>query len=38
MQNWLQKMLAGERQIIFITGEAGIGKSRLMDEYVSLLH
>src|SRR5262245_48976690 len=24
MQGWLQKMLGGERQIVFVTGEAGI--------------
>jgi len=33
MQNWLQKMLAGERQIIFVTGEAGIGKTALVDTF-----
>jgi DNA-binding winged helix-turn-helix (wHTH) protein/predicted ATPase len=34
MQNWLQKMLAGERQVIFVTGEAGIGKTALVDTFV----
>ena len=33
MQHWLQKMLAGERQIIFVTGEAGIGKTALVDTF-----
>ena len=33
MQEWLQKMLSGERQIIFVTGEAGIGKTALVDTF-----
>jgi len=33
MQGWLQKMLAGERQIVFVTGEAGIGKTALVDTF-----
>lgn len=33
MQHWLQKMLSGERQIIFVTGEAGIGKTALVDTF-----
>ena len=31
MQGWLDKVLAGERQIVFVTGEAGIGKTALVD-------
>ncbi len=34
MRSWLQKMLEGERQIIFVTGEAGIGKTALVDTFV----
>ena len=33
MRSWLQKMLAGERQIVFVTGEAGIGKTALVDTF-----
>lgn len=34
MQAWLEKMRAGERQIVFVSGEAGIGKTTLLDEFV----
>src|SRR5262245_47881592 len=30
MRSWLDKSLAGERQIIFVTGEPGIGKTALV--------
>ena len=30
---WLEKMLSGERQTVFITGEAGIGKTVLVDTF-----
>ena len=33
MGRWLQKMLGGERQIVFVTGEAGIGKTALVDTF-----
>jgi predicted ATPase/DNA-binding winged helix-turn-helix (wHTH) protein len=33
MQSWLEKMLEGERQIVFVTGEAGIGKTALVDTF-----
>jgi DNA-binding winged helix-turn-helix (wHTH) protein/predicted ATPase len=33
MRGWLAKMLAGERQIVFVTGEAGIGKTALVDTF-----
>jgi len=32
-----QKTLAGERQIVFLTGEPGIGKTSLVDEFVRQL-
>lgn len=34
MRSWLQKMMNGERQIVFVTGEAGIGKTALVDSFV----
>jgi predicted ATPase/DNA-binding winged helix-turn-helix (wHTH) protein len=34
MGSWLQKMLGRERQIVFVTGEAGIGKTALVDTFV----
>ncbi|MFY9572887.1 MAG: AAA family ATPase [Blastocatellia bacterium] len=33
MRSWIEKMLGGERQIVFVTGEAGIGKSSLVDTF-----
>ena len=33
LQDWLQKMFEGERQIIFVTGESGIGKTALVDTF-----
>ena len=33
MQVWIGKMLGGERQIVFVTGEAGIGKTSLVDTF-----
>jgi DNA-binding winged helix-turn-helix (wHTH) protein/predicted ATPase len=34
MKGWLERMLAGERQIVFVTGEAGIGKTAVADTFV----
>jgi DNA-binding winged helix-turn-helix (wHTH) protein len=34
MRSWLEKTLSGERQIVFVTGEAGIGKTTLVDTFV----
>jgi predicted ATPase len=34
MRSWLEKMNSGERQIVFVTGEAGIGKTALVDTFV----
>jgi len=33
MWSWFDKMLRGERQILFVTGEAGIGKTALVDAF-----
>src|SRR5262245_7875402 len=33
LRSWLEKMLGGDRQIIFVTGEAGIGKTSLVDAF-----
>src|SRR5262245_6599410 len=35
LQSRLQKILRGERQLLFVTGEAGIGKTALVDAFVS---
>jgi predicted ATPase len=37
MRGWLEKMLGGERQIVFVTGEAGIGKTALVDTFARSL-
>jgi DNA-binding winged helix-turn-helix (wHTH) protein/predicted ATPase len=34
LQHWYRKALAGRRQIVFVTGEPGIGKTTLLDEFV----
>src|SRR5262249_28655239 len=34
LENWLDRMLAGERQTIFVTGETGIGKTALVDTFI----
>ena len=33
MQRWLHRTLRGQRQIVFVTGEAGIGKTALVDAF-----
>src|SRR5262245_52587697 len=33
MRSWLEKALGGERQVVFVTGEAGIGKTALVDAF-----
>jgi predicted ATPase/DNA-binding winged helix-turn-helix (wHTH) protein len=33
LQVWFEKALRGERQIVFITGETGIGKTALVDAF-----
>ncbi|HEU4833633.1 MAG TPA: AAA family ATPase [Pyrinomonadaceae bacterium] len=37
MHRWLHRMLAGERQIGFISGEAGIGKTALVDAFARMI-
>jgi len=37
MRGWIGKMLEGDRQIVFVTGEAGIGKTALIDTFVRSL-
>jgi len=34
LQGWLDRAVNGERQIVFITGEAGIGKTAIVDAFV----
>jgi DNA-binding winged helix-turn-helix (wHTH) protein/predicted ATPase len=33
LRSWLETMLTGKRQIVFVTGEAGIGKTVLVDTF-----
>lgn len=37
LQGWFGKVLGGERQIVFVTGEPGIGKTALVDAFVRVL-
>lgn len=37
MHRWLRRMMHGERQIGFITGEAGIGKTALVDAFARMI-
>jgi DNA-binding winged helix-turn-helix (wHTH) protein len=34
LQGWLAKALSGERQVVFVTGEAGIGKTTLVNTFL----
>jgi DNA-binding winged helix-turn-helix (wHTH) protein len=38
MQAWFERALRGEREIVFITGEQGIGKTSLLDKFVGTVH
>jgi DNA-binding winged helix-turn-helix (wHTH) protein len=35
LQGWLQKALNGERQIVFVTGELGIGKTTVVEQFLT---
>src|SRR5262249_30112922 len=35
LHKWLEKALGGERQIVFITGEPGIGKTTLVEAFLA---
>jgi len=37
LHDWLAKALAGERQVVFVTGEPGIGKTTLVDTFLQSL-
>jgi predicted ATPase/DNA-binding winged helix-turn-helix (wHTH) protein len=37
LHKWLEKALAGERQIVFVTGEPGIGKTTLVEVFLASL-
>ena len=34
LRGWLDRALAGDRQVVFVTGEAGIGKTTLVQAFV----
>jgi DNA-binding winged helix-turn-helix (wHTH) protein len=34
MQDWLRRAMGGERQVVFVTGEAGIGKTTLVEAFL----
>src|SRR5262245_19329763 len=34
LQNWAQRAHGGERQVVFVTGEAGIGKTTLVEAFL----
>src|SRR5581483_3427094 len=33
LHGWLERALGGERQLVFVSGEAGIGKTALMEAF-----
>ncbi|MEW6301074.1 MAG: AAA family ATPase, partial [Thermodesulfobacteriota bacterium] len=35
LQHWLDKALGGERQVVFVTGEAGIGKTAVVESFLT---
>ena len=37
LHHWLAKALDGERQIVFVTGEPGIGKTTLIEAFLQSL-
>src|SRR5262245_491104 len=34
LHQWLEKALSGERQVVFVTGEPGVGKTALVDAFL----
>lgn len=34
LHGWLEQALSGQRQVVFVTGEAGIGKTALVDTFL----
>src|SRR2546425_3403245 len=37
LHRWLEKALAGERQVVFVTGEPGIGKTTVVEAFLQSL-
>jgi len=37
LHKWLEKALSGERQLVFVTGEPGIGKTTVVDAFLQSL-
>src|SRR5262249_9579225 len=37
LHKWFDKALSGERQVVFVTGEPGIGKTTLVDAFLQRL-
>jgi KaiC/GvpD/RAD55 family RecA-like ATPase len=35
LHGWLDKALQGQRQVVFVTREAGIGKTTLVDRFLA---
>jgi predicted ATPase len=35
LQGWLEKALSGERQVVFVTGEPGIGKTTVVRAFLA---
>src|SRR5262245_39086809 len=35
LQGWLERVVQGARQVVFVTGESGIGKTTLMDTFLA---
>src|SRR5438874_4687648 len=38
MHSWMNLALAGQRQVVFVTGEPGIGKTTLVEAFVEQAH
>src|SRR5262249_54097694 len=35
LRHWLEQVLQGQRQVVFVTGEAGIGKTTVVDAFLA---